>query len=132
MTASLQAVFDRGPQLGTDGPGGEALAAAREELDRVAESHGLSSLASFGDTRPIPADFDGPPEDLDEQLGPCTDWHDARAGAEALRALAALLVKGAGSFLPVDRGRLRAELTGLAGRLDAAASRSARFRLELS
>jgi hypothetical protein len=132
VTASLQAVFDRGPQLGTDGPGGEAIAAAREELDRVAEAHGLPTLASFGDLRPVPEDFDGPPEDLDEQLGPCTDWHDPRAGAELLRALAGLLTRGAGAFLPVDRGRLRAELGGLAGRLDAAAARSARFRLELA
>ena len=62
---------------------GEFLAAEFAALDRVAAAGGVPPLTAFADQRPVPDDFDDPPWELDEVLGPCEVWFPAAAGRDA-------------------------------------------------
>jgi len=112
---------------------GECLGAEFPLLDAVAAEHGLSGLSRFGDTREIPEDFDGPPWEIEEILGPCEDWHDASEGQAAMTALGSLLrdnAVAAERFEAPDA--LIVELDDLARILGTAHAAGAKFRLEVS
>lgn len=113
---------------------GEFLAASFEALDAIAERLGLVPLTAFVDNRAIPEDFDGDPDELDELMGPCSDWFDASAGQAALTALADAMSSKPGEFedLETHRAAVAEELRDLAQLLGQAAAGGARFRLELS
>jgi hypothetical protein len=70
---------------------GEFLAAELQTLNEIAEEHGLTPVTAFADQREIPADFEGPPEELNDILGPCEDWFAPQEGSRALSALANLI-----------------------------------------
>jgi hypothetical protein len=106
---------------------GELLAASLDEVEAIAEEQEIPGLFAFGDQREIPDDFEGNPDELDEVMGPCTDWYDAKAGASAMRALGKLLVKSG----MADAKELSEELEDLAVLLEAAAVKGVRFRLDL-
>ena len=105
---------------------GEALAENLEALEALARKKRLVPLSAFADQREVPDDFDGAPEELDALLGPCNDWFDPLAGADAIEKLARQCRRAKGMQAAV------AELTALVACLKAAAKRSARFRLTLA
>lgn len=112
---------------------GEFLAREFEELDKVAEKHGLKGIRAFADQREIPADFDGPPWELEEVMGPCNDWYAASEGARALAALAQLLRENPRAARKLEWPEaLVNELDGLAAILSDAAKAGGEFRLEMS
>jgi hypothetical protein len=88
MSLGIYPVFD--PNLiGTKFEAlGEVLFSNFEALDRIANAAKLKKLTTFTDTREVPADFDGPPDDLEDILGPWTDWFDPAEGRSTIQALA--------------------------------------------
>ena len=111
---------------------GELIAAELAALDRIAEANGIPSLTAFADQRPIPDDFNGPPWELDELLGPCNDWFPAADGRESLARLASLIRErpdlAGGLDSPDD---VATELDDLARLLAIAAEAGAEFRLDM-
>lgn len=109
---------------------GEALAQDLEALEELAYSAGLTPLSAFADQRDIPEDFAGDPEELDELLGPCTDWFDSALGADAVDALRAGIDSRAGRAIAFEESEgVVEELTALAACLRRAALGGAKFRL---
>jgi len=109
---------------------GEALAQDLAALEELAYSAGLTPLSAFADQRDIPEDFTGDPEELDELLGPCTDWFDPALGADAVDALRASIDSRAGRAVAFEEieGVIE-ELEALAACLRRAALGGAKFRL---
>lgn len=120
------------PEATFDGLG-EVLASQFEIIDEVASEHGLTRLTAFADTREIPADFDGPPEDLERVMGPWEDWFACRDGRAAFESLAQLVTD-----TPAVAQRLEApdavaaELRAIASALAVGEARGSQFRLEMS
>lgn len=105
---------------------GAALFETLDDLDRLAEAVGVRPIGSFGDNRPVPEDFDGEPEELDELLGPWEEWFSA---AEGLRTAAGLLTALRDEAEQDEE--LVEELQCLADCLRTAVDRGAEFRLEV-
>src|SRR5437899_2753630 len=84
--------FDRKVSLPEPTTSGEFLGRCFEQLDQIAEENGITPpISTFGDTREVPEDFDGDPAELDEVLGPRTDWYDSKDGVTALRDILTFL-----------------------------------------
>jgi hypothetical protein len=66
---------------------GEALAANFEALDKIAVAAKLTPFTVFSDSREIPEDFDGDPDELAELMGECTEWFDPGEGRAAIQSL---------------------------------------------
>lgn len=133
MGLTLYPVFD--PPIDIDNETtGEFLACSFEAIDLAAERLGLAPLTAFADNRAIPEDFAGDPDELEEIMGPCSDWFDAVAGQAALNALANAMSTNPAEFedLETHRTAVPEELRDLAQVLGQAAAAGARFRLELS
>jgi hypothetical protein len=112
---------------------GEFLGSAMEQLEGVAESMGLVPLGAFGDNRLVPDDFDGPPWEVDEVLGPWNEWFDCSAGVSAVEALSAALESESALRARFEMAdAVVAELDDLAQQLRAGETQRARFRLQLS
>jgi hypothetical protein len=112
---------------------GEGLARAFEALDRIADAHGATRLSAFADTREVPADFDGDPDELAERMGPWTEWFDASQGKAAFQALADILRKEATARQQLEHPEsVVAELEELVRVLAIAEQKRAKFRLETS
>jgi hypothetical protein len=133
MSLGIYPVFNPPvPEAELDGLG-EALASQFEILKELANEHGLTPLTAFADTREIPADFDGPPEDLERVMGPWEDWFACRDGRVAFEALAQLI-----SDRPAVAQRLEAqaamaaELRAIASVLAIGERCGSQFRLEMS
>ena len=133
MSLGIYPVFNPPvPEAKFDGLG-EVLAMQFEALDALAREHGITSLTSFGDTREVPADFDGPPEDLEQVMGPWEHWFACHEGRLAFEALARLI-----NTDPAAAQSLKApdavvhELLGIAQALSVGETRGAQFRLEMS
>lgn len=111
---------------------GESLAANFEALDHIAVALDLNPFTGFSENREIPEDFDGPPEELDELLGPCDEWFNAAGGKSSIQAL----LEGIKSTRKLAR-KLRepdsvlSELDELVRILTIAEEQGARFRLEI-
>jgi hypothetical protein len=89
-------------------------------------------MSSFGDSREVPDDFEGPPEALDALLGPCKDWYDSGIGASALLAIGEAITSRPDLASDLeDPDQLATELRDLACLLEAASAQGVRFRLEL-
>lgn len=69
---------------------GETLIDVLEDIDAVADRHGLRLLSSYADDRDIPADFTGGPAELADLLGPNPIWHTPAEASDQLRLLAEL------------------------------------------
>jgi hypothetical protein len=112
---------------------GEFLARAIDTLDEIADEHGLVRFTAFGDQRTITRDFDGPPWELEEIMGPCEDWFPAAEGRAAFIELARLIREA-----PEAAGRFRSpdyvadELEDLARCLEVAEGLGIDFRLAMS
>lgn len=112
---------------------GEALAANFEALEKIAKSAKITPLTAFADNRPIPEDFDGDPDELDEVMGECTEWFDSTLGQVSMQRLADYF-KGnqkAAKRLE-DPSWVVTELEELARVLGVAAGQGVKFRLEMS
>ncbi len=111
---------------------GHAMAAEFEALDRIAGVLGLPAFTSFSDSRPVPDDFDGSPDDFQVMMGPCDDWFPAEDG---LRTVTGLLdaVEDGGEWADEisEPERMTAELRALAECLRTAARHGAEFRLTI-
>jgi hypothetical protein len=68
-------------------PDGTALLQALDVLDELSAALGVRALSSYGDTRELPADFDGDPDEALELLGPRTDWHAINDGLASCETL---------------------------------------------
>jgi hypothetical protein len=121
-------VFDRDVPADEAGPSGEVLASELEAIDDFADDADLPGLSDFADSREVPEDFAGTVEELDELLGPSSDWYDAGDGARALGRLADRIDAEASFDGAVE---VVAELRDLVRRLRLAADAGARFRLEI-
>jgi hypothetical protein len=128
MELTIYPVFDRDLELADLGPQGPFLAAALEQIDDFADDADLPGLSDWADSREVPEDFDGSAEDLDELLGPSSDWFEAAKGARSLEQLAAK-IDAEGTFAGATE--VVAELRELARTLQRAAAAGARFRLEI-
>ena len=113
--------------------GGEVLAMQFAALDELASGQGITRLSAFGDTREVPADFDGPPEDLEQIMGRWEDWFDCHEGRLAFEALAQLINTdpAAAQSLELPDAVVQ-ELRGIARALSVGEIKGAQFRLEMS
>jgi len=111
----------------------EVLGMQFEALDESAGKHGITSLTAFGDRREVPADFDGPPEDLEQVMGPWEDWFACHEGRLAFEALARLINTdpAAAQSLKLSDAVVH-ELRGIAQALSVGETKGAQFRLEMS
>lgn len=131
MSLGLYAAFN--PRVSSAAPPlGEILASNIETLDRIADERGLVRLSSFADTRDVPDGFDGSREDLEELVGPWTDWFASADGARAVEALIPLLREDAEAHRFDDPAAVTDELESLLRSLRVAEAAGAKFRLELS
>lgn len=112
---------------------GEALAAEFETLDELAEAHGITRLTAFSDTREVPEDFEGDPDELAEMLGPWEDWFSCRDGLQAMEGLISLIKNNTdvSDELEDAQGVLE-ELRAIVSALGVADDAGADFRLEMS
>jgi hypothetical protein len=111
---------------------GEFLAAELAVLERIAATNGIPPLTAFADPRPVPDDFDGPPSEQNDLLGPCDAWFAAADGREALTRLAHLIRERpelAGGLESPDN--VAEELDDLAHILAVAAEAGVEFRLDM-
>jgi hypothetical protein len=132
MSLSVYPVFERSLKRSSKPIACEILGDCFGILDELSAEAGLTPISGFGDNREIPEGFDGPPEALDELLGPCNAWFDSTAGVAALQALAKTLISrhDFANRLEDPEGVV-SELRELASLLEAAASEGVRFRLKL-
>lgn len=111
---------------------GKALLRQLHPLDQIARSLGRLPLSSFTDSREVPEDFDGSPDELEELLGPWDEWYAASGGLASAEQLASALrahpTLAAGLR---DSDDICAELDELARCLGAAVQSEVRFRLEI-
>ncbi len=104
-----------------------------EALDELASEHGITSLTAFGDTRQVPADFDGPPENLERAIGPWEDWFACHEGRLAFEALVQLITSDPAAAQSLESpDAVVQELRGIARALSVGETRGAQFRLEMS
>jgi hypothetical protein len=111
---------------------GKVLARSFKQLDRIASAAGLPAFTSFGDNRPIPEDFDGDPEELEEVLGPWEEWFAITDGLQVIGGI----LRAINSKLPAarslkERDEIVEELQQLLACLRIASKRGAQFRLEM-
>jgi hypothetical protein len=133
MGLGIYPVFKPKLRGGTFKALGEALARNYQDLDRLAQSHGLTPLTAFADNRPIPEGFNGPPEDLEELMGPWDEWFEAGEGKAAFRALADLLKNKPKVAKKLEEPeQVAEELEELARVLAIAERQAAKFHLEMS
>jgi hypothetical protein len=133
MSLGLIPIFSR-EFVGTFGELGEALALELDTLEQLAADEGVTPLSAFADQRDVPEDFDGSPEQLDALVGPCTDWFDPAAGADAVDAVRGIIDSPAAKNTIGHEAREAVvdELTALSTCLRKAALVGARFRLVLA
>lgn len=112
---------------------GEILGNEFEALDELALEFELTSILEYGDNRPLPEDFEGDADEVAEVLGPREDWYDCTTGKKTCEALASLIESDpAAAEALEDPEGVAAELRDIARALAVAASKGAKFRLELS
>jgi hypothetical protein len=112
---------------------GEVLAANFETLDKIARTAKLTPFTAFADNRPVPEDFDGDPDELDEVMGEWTEWFEAADGHAAMQALADHIRANAKAAKRLDEpDGVVEELTEMARVLGVAAKQGVRFRLQMS
>ena len=133
MSLGIYAVFNPPvPEASFDGLG-EILAMQLEALDALATKHGITSFVGFSDTREVPADFDGPPEELEKLMGPWQDWFACHEGTLAFEALARLISTDPAAAQSLESpDAVVQELRGIAQVLSVGETKGARFRLEIS
>lgn len=111
---------------------GEFLGAEFAALDRIAQTSGTVPITAFADQRPVPDDFDGPPWELDEVLGPCEDWFSAVEGQVAFTKLARLIRERPQLAQELESPEnVAEELDDLTRILSVAADAGSEFRLEM-
>jgi DNA-binding PucR family transcriptional regulator len=111
---------------------GEFLARQYEVLDQIADIHGLRRLSSFTDPREVPEDWDRPPWELEEALGPSVEWFPASEGQGTFSELARLIRDEPEIAQTLDSPELIVdELEDLARILEVAARVKGKFRLEM-
>jgi len=104
-----------------------------EALDELASEHGITCLSAFADTREVPADFDGPPEELEQVMGRWEDWFACRDGRLAFEALAQLVIDTPSAAQRLEApDAVAAELRAIADVLVIGERRGSQFRLEMS
>lgn len=132
MSVGIYPVFQ--PKLkGTrfDTPG-EVLAANFDTLDKIARSAKLTPLTAFADNRPIPEDFDGDPDELEEVMGEWTEWFDPAVGQVAIKMLTDHIRTNPKALKRLDEApSLVTELDEMARVLGAAAKQGVKFRIEM-
>jgi len=112
---------------------GEVLAQELDALEQIAADRGLTPLSTFSDQRQVPDDFDGAPEDLDDLIGPCTDWFDPAIGAAAVaRLIDVLRAPSVAANGLAERDAVIEELTALKACLEKARHTDTKFRLTLA
>ena len=133
MSLGIYPVFNPPvPEAKFDGLG-EVLAMQFEALDELASKHSITPLTAFADTRKAPADFDGPPEDLEQIMGRWENWFDCHEGRLAFEALARLINTdpAAAPSLKSPEAAVQ-DLRGIARTLSVGEVKGAQFRLEMS
>ena len=128
----LYPIFDGGMPSIRNRTTGEFLAGELDALEAAAEVLGVQPLSAFGDSRSVPGDFVGDPDELNEAMGPSTDWFDPSECAESCMRLADAIAADSGAFSVDAPGDVERELRDLARVLKSAGERGLRFRLELS
>jgi hypothetical protein len=112
---------------------GEVLASNFETLDRIAHRAKLRPFTAFADTREIPDDFDGDPDELAEIMGEWTEWFDPADGRVAIQALADYIKTNPKATKKLDGAASTVEeLEELVRVLVVAETEGVRFRLEMS
>jgi hypothetical protein len=112
---------------------GEVLAANFKALDKIARAAKLTPFTAFADSREIPEDFDGDPDDLAELMGDWTEWFDPGEGRAAIQELTDHIKTSPNASKRLDEaGGVVEELEELARVLAVAETEGVRFRLEMS
>ena len=133
MSLGIYPVFDPDLEGTRFEMSGESLAENFEALDKIARSAKLTPLTAFADNRPIPEDFDGDPDELDEVMGECTEWFDSTLGQVSMQRLADYFKANQKAAKRLeDPSWVVTELEELARVLGAAAGQGVKFRLEMS
>ncbi|TWT38598.1 hypothetical protein [Blastopirellula retiformator] len=104
-----------------------------EMLDAIAETIESPWFSSFGDDRPIPEDFDGDEDDLEEALGPWDEWYSAQDGLAMVVGLIDAIAEEPDFADQLNEPQeVIAELEAMKVCLEAAIEQGAKFRLELA
>ena len=111
---------------------GTSLLSECENLDQLAMHLGVSPLTSFTDSRNVPDDFDGDPDELDELMGKWDEWLSAEEGFATISALKDSLENNpeVSKYFRKPK-QLVEELSDLARLLQVAKTNGSRFRLEV-
>ena len=132
MGLGIYPVFDPPLTRVTFGCDGTSLARHFESLDAIARAIGIRTFSSFGDTRVVPVDFDGSPDDWADVMGTWDEWFSP---VDGLRVVEAILNAFAESVDEAEKLRgsttVEAELIKLEACLSAAVESGSRFRLEI-
>jgi hypothetical protein len=133
MSLGIYPVFEpklRGAKFGALG---EILAHNFEALDHIAEVANLTPFTAFADTREVPADFSGSPDDLEDLLGLWTEWFDPAKGRAAIQALVNHIKSNPAATKTLDYPEaVVSELEEMVRVLAVAETEAVRFRLQMS
>src|SRR5689334_9730114 len=133
MSLGLYPVFEPKLQSAKFGALGEVLARNIGALDRAAQAANLTPFTAFADTREVPADFKGPPEELEDILGPRTEWFDPAIGRAAIEALSNYVKMNPEVARTLDHPEgVIEELDEVVRVLAVAETEAVRFRLHMS
>ena len=133
MSLGIYPVFD--PELrGTTFKAlGEVLAHNYEMMDRIAKAAKLRPFTAFADTRVVPANFNGAPENLEDILGPWTGWFDPAEGrAVILDFVSHIKAHPEAAKRLDDPTRVIEELEEIVRVLAVAEKETVKFRLHMS
>ena len=131
MAFGIYPTFNPNFEHGYDAEGHDLLD-EYEVLNEIAAERGITPITDFGDNRPVPDDWDGDPEELEEIRGPWEEWFPAAEGVQCVEALLEALETDAATSQRLEHpDRVINELHCLARSLREAHAVGARFRLEV-
>jgi hypothetical protein len=91
MSIGIDPVFKPGTNSNPFKSDGVFILDQLENLRNLATENGLKPIEEFGDNRPVPDDFDGDPDELQELLGPWDEWFPVSQGLQTLDGLVRIL-----------------------------------------
>ena len=132
MGLGIVPVFNpRTPEASFDQEG-KVLLRESENLDDIALSCNIRAFTSFADNRETPEGFEGDPSQLEDILGPWTDWFSPEEGLKVIECLIHMLRSDRKATKMVEEPEyVLVELEEIQRCLEVAARKGASFRFEV-